>query len=99
MDNPFVDNSVFANTRQEACENVARDFIYRNVLNITKDVRELVDEVSSPYGDFDLVDMYADGYVDGFSMAVELILRGALNLQEIIKSSFDTQIKRYGGMQ
>ena len=99
MDEPRIDNSVFANTRQEACENVARDFIYRNSLTIAKGVRELVDEVSSPYGDLDLVDMYAHGHVDGFSVALELILRGALNLQEIIKSSFDTQIKRYGGMQ
>ena len=99
MDETRIDNSVFAKTRQEACENVARDYMRRNSLNIAKGFRELVDEVSSPDGDLDLTDMYIYGYVDGFVMAMELILRGALNLQEIIKSSFDTQIKRYGGMQ
>jgi len=86
MDETRIDNSVFAKTRQEACENVARDYMSKNALNIAKDVRELIDEVSSPYGDLDLVDMYADGHVDGFSMAMELILRGALNLQEIRKN-------------
>ncbi|MCJ7776853.1 MAG: hypothetical protein MUP16_00845 [Sedimentisphaerales bacterium] len=111
MDEPRIDNFVFAQTRQEACKNVARDFIYWNALNIAKGVRELVDEVSLPYGELDLVDLYAYGHVDGFATAMELILNGDLSLQKFLKDNselgegrwrmgkLDCLIARAGGSQ
>ena len=85
MDETRIDKAVYGKTRQQACEHVALDFMERNKSCIFNHIRKVLVRERAIQGS--LINMYMAGHKDGFAMALELILSGALDLQEINKNN------------
>jgi hypothetical protein len=73
-----INKTYYGGTRKEVCMKLANEYMQRNSLAIAHHVVDLGIKEDVQYE-------YLWGHVDGFSMALELILSGAINLQEIIK--------------
>lgn len=94
---PRIDKDIFGKSRHEVCEKVALDFMGRQAPYIAERVQEAIiyrrqqaDKLGVSLQDLAsdglIVASYRKGHVDGFAMALELILSGALNIQEIEKT-------------
>ena len=67
-------------TRQANCRLLSMNFMQRNIVGIDTAADGAIER---NYAAGSLRNLYMDGYSEGFSMAVELILSGALKLNEI----------------
>ena len=81
MDEPRIDKTHYGKTRQAVCEKVALDFMERNQPAIFGHIAEMLTEERAVQGA--MMRLYLAGHKDGFAMAMELVLSGAINLQEI----------------
>ena len=77
-------NEHISRTRQENCRKVALDFMRRNVGSL---VGKAGNSICRHYPGNSIHSIYLDGYEEGFSMAVELILSGDMEITEVIKSN------------
>ena len=80
--NDKVRKEFLSRTRADSCRLASYDFMNRNMQSIGGQASDaVVRDSNNPEGG--LTHIYLDGYIDGFSKAVELMLSGDLDITEV----------------
>lgn len=92
---PRINRMLNGKTRKEVCDKIALDFMDRQAPALANHMSVRLAQERKVQDA--LITMYAKGHLDGFSMALELLLSGALNLQEIQTEIPDSEQAREKG--
>jgi len=92
---PRKEISIRGRTRREVCDKLALDFMERQAPALAHHMSVLLAQERKIQDA--LITMYAKGHLDGFSIALDLILSGAMDLQEIQAVISDSEQAREKG--
>lgn len=80
-------------SRRENCQKVALDFMERNIMSLAAAAMKSESEyITKPKSH-----LFLSGYEEGFSMAIELLLSGNMQINEVKKSNHGSESARQGG--